>query len=285
MRKNIYTVFLLAPYILYLLLTGCSTPADNGLSSGITCNSPQAASELGKIFPDNLVEPSGIVFHPLRNTIFVIGDEGDIEEIDLGGQMIKSRRLRSADFEGIAYADTTGLLYVVIEAANTILEVDPETFDIVREFSLNWMLNGADVLKPSDEAIEGITFIADASHRYGGTFLVANRNKEVGDADKPAEIIEIELPLTDIASNSGEVVRRYQPEIAGMSGLHYVQDEDLLFITTDDGNAMFKYSLSAGIVECFDLPGEKQEGVAIDADGIVYIADDKGGSIFRLSIP
>ncbi len=28
-----------------------------------------------------------------------------------------------------------------------------------------------------------------------------------------------------------------------------------------------------------DLPGDKQEGVAVDADGTLWIADDEGGSL------
>ena len=36
----------------------------------------------GNIDKQNIVEPSGICFHPFRKTLFVVSDEGEIFEID-----------------------------------------------------------------------------------------------------------------------------------------------------------------------------------------------------------
>jgi len=56
---------------------------------------------IGNIDRVNFNEPSGIVFHPGRDTLFVVGAEGDICEIRKDGTMLKQKRILDADFEGI----------------------------------------------------------------------------------------------------------------------------------------------------------------------------------------
>ena len=70
---------------------------------------------IGNIDQVNFNEPSGIVFHPGREPLFVVGDEGDISEIHTDGTLVKQKRIRHADFEGIACDPSTGLLYIAIE--------------------------------------------------------------------------------------------------------------------------------------------------------------------------
>jgi len=86
-------------------------------------------------------EPSGVVYHSGRGTLFVVGDEGDLCEIKTDGAFVKQARLRSewpgSDFEGVTFDPGTGLVYVAVEGAEQILEVNPDTFEVLREFSID----------------------------------------------------------------------------------------------------------------------------------------------------
>ena len=51
---------------------------------------------IGNIDRDRFNEPSGIVYHEERGTLFVVGDEGHIGEIKRGGKYVKKKHLRHA---------------------------------------------------------------------------------------------------------------------------------------------------------------------------------------------
>ena len=106
-------------------------------------------------------EPSGIVYHPLRHTLFAVGDEGDVCEITTDGEPLQQAHVRDADFEGITCHPDSGLLYVAIEGEEAILEVDPDDLRVLREFTINRTFHGATVLKLGGQGIEAITFVPD----------------------------------------------------------------------------------------------------------------------------
>ena len=90
---------------------------------------PLPCQIVGDIDRINFNEPSGIVFHPKRGSLFVVGDEGDLCEIRPDGTpIVKSKRIRNADFEGITCDPSTGLLYVAVERERKILELNPGRF-------------------------------------------------------------------------------------------------------------------------------------------------------------
>ena len=138
------------------------------------------ADPLGIVFPNTWVgnidkiefnEPSGIVFHRARGTLFVVGDGGDICEIETDGTLIQQKHIRRADFEGITYDPSTGLLYVAIEGEEKIVEFEPEGLAEIRAFAIQRTFEGEMRLKPGGSGIEAITFVPDSGHPHGGTFM------------------------------------------------------------------------------------------------------------------
>jgi hypothetical protein len=79
---------------------------------------------IGNIDKSNFPEPSGIVFHPLRETLFVVGDEGDLGEMKIDGTPLRKKHYPAEtfrmDFEGITVNPLTGLLYVAVDSAGNI---------------------------------------------------------------------------------------------------------------------------------------------------------------------
>lgn len=75
----------------------------------------QGWGQTGNIDRVGFKEPSGICFHPARETLFVVGDRGHVGEMQTDGTLVRERRIRKADFEGITCNPGTGLLYIAVE--------------------------------------------------------------------------------------------------------------------------------------------------------------------------
>jgi uncharacterized protein YjiK len=220
-------------------------------------------------------EPSGICWHAQRGTLFVVGDEGDLCEIKPDGELVSSKHIRDADFEGITYDPATGLLYLAIEE-EAILEVDPGTLDVMREFSLPRDFQGKTRLRAGGEGLEGITFVPDPQHAEGGLFYVANQAFTLDDPEDISAIFEVEVPLR---------TRRGKPRITGctmpgiidLSGLNYDATTDRILAISDATNLILEYSRDMDLLSVQAFPGDNQEGVTVDPAGYIYIAQDTGG--------
>ncbi|MBN1350293.1 SdiA-regulated domain-containing protein [candidate division KSB1 bacterium] len=233
---------------------------------------------VGNIDKSGFNEPSGICWHSRRKTLFVVGDEGDVCELKTDGTLIKQKRIRSADFEGITHDASTGLLYVAIEGAESIIEIDPETFEIFREFQLPRTFNDKVVIKAGGQGIEAITFVPDSTHPEGGTFYVTNQAFSLDAEDDISAIFQVELPLRS-RYGEPELLDYFKPGVIDLSGLYFDQTSDHLFVISDAANVILEYSLEHDLVKAYAFPGDNQEGIAVDDAGFIYIAQDSGGII------
>jgi uncharacterized protein YjiK len=224
-------------------------------------------------------EPSGIVYHTGRGTLLAVGDEGDLCEIETDGALLKRAHVRNGDFEGVTFDPATGLLYVAVEGEEKILEIAPDSFEVLREFAIERTFEGATLLGPGGQGIEGITFVPDASHPEGGTFYAANQAYEPYPPDDPSVIVELVLPLR----TGGEeivnvaIARAFDIGIPDIAGFHYDAESDHILIVSDGSNALFELTRDCEVLRGWAFPGDNQEGIAIDPEGFVYIAQDSGG--------
>jgi len=256
-------------------LTGCGT------TFGSQAASPSIVFPyqwVGNIDKAGFNEPSGICWHSQRESLFVVGDEGDICEIKTDGTLIKQKRIRPADFEGITYDPSSGLLYIAVEGAESIIEINPETFEVMREFSIPRVFHKKTFLKSGGQGIEAITFVPDCEHSEGGTFYVANQALSLTDEHDISALFQVELPLR---SNHGEpkLIGYFVPGIIDLSGLYYDPKTDHIFVISDATNTILEYSRKHKILDEYAFPGDNQEGVTADNSGFIYIAQDSGGII------
>ncbi len=266
---------LLAAFFGVTLLHGCaSTPTPQEILSRIIFPNKW----VGDIDKIGFNEPSGIVWHPLRKTLFVVGDEGDICEIATDGTPVKQGHLRDADLEGVTCDPASGLLYVAVEEAEAVLEVDPETFAILREFSIPREFEGRTLLAAGGEGIEGITFVPDDSHPQGGLFHVANQTFTLSNEQDISAVFQVELPLRD-ATTGPRITGWFSPGIIDLSALNYDAETDRLLVVSDSTNTLLVYSRDCELLDVYAFPGDNQEGVTMDPDGYIYIAQDTGGII------
>jgi uncharacterized protein YjiK len=227
-------------------------------------------------------EPSGIVFSPGRGTLFVIDDEGAICELQLDGTLVKTKRINRADLEGITIDPATGLLYAIKEHAKTILELDPDSFELLRQFPVE-TTPGTHIStgKHSSQGIEAITFIPDPDHPAGGTFFIAGKGWRTRHTKDVAAVYEIDAPLHDTSSKNrtAYMVRYFEPGISDLSGLHYDNHLQQLLLISDNHDTLMLLTTDGEIRASYPLPGEQQEGITLDTDGYLYIAEDSGNII------
>jgi len=232
-------------------------------------------AHLGK--PD--YQPSGICFHSKRGTLFVVFDLGAVCEMKTDGTILNEKQIARADFEGITHDPSTGLLYVAVEGAEKILELDPDTLDLLRVFSVPREFMGDTLLKEGGQGIEAITFVPDVNHPHGGTFFVANQSYNLEDTEDISAVFEVEVPLKTgaDAKASAEILRFFSLGIIDLSGLCFDQATDHIYVISDSTNTIFEITKTGTLLSGHAFPGDNQEGITVDDQGFLYIAQDSGG--------
>jgi hypothetical protein len=233
----------------------------------------------GDIDKSGFAEPSGIVFHPGRRTLFVAGDEGALMEITTEGQVIQSKVISpGTDFEGITCDPATGLLYMVIEGEEAVVEVNPDSFAMLRRWSIPRRFADRLILKPGGQGLESLTFkpVPDSADR--GVFFTANQAFSLHDPEDGSTLIRFTLPLSDPTPQGEATIRAVYPmPVIDLAGLQYDPVTDSLFACADSDNVILRIGCAGGIFSIQAFPGDNQEGLAWDDAGFMYIAQDSGG--------
>lgn len=242
---------------------------------------------IGNIAPIPMRELSGATFHPQRQTLFVVGDEGDIYELRTDGGLIRQGYLEQTDIEGITVHPETGRLYAVVEDNETILEIAPQTFRVTRTFRVNRQFEGVELLKKGGMGLEAIVFIPNAFHPEGGTFWVGNQSFSLKEGKEPSVICEVVAPLVSSKPApginkakpnqvEGQISRFFPLSIIDISGLAYDLERQCLLVMSDTTNLLQEITLEGNVRSQYLIPGHDQEGIAIDRMGFMYIAQENG---------
>ena len=221
-----------------------------------------------------LEEPSGVVYHPLRGTLFVVSDEGGIYEVSTAGEILASRRL-GGDLEGVTCDPATGLVYAVREGHEVIFEIDPEDLSDKRRFTIDRAFGGNDdFLQRGGDGIEGITFVPADGHPEGGRFFAVNQND-------PPVLLELAVPIRSAAGRfaTARVIKAFKIGSAPLSGVTWDASSRRLLIVSALWRVAYLADSDGGYKGSIDLPGLMQEGIALLPGGAFVIAQDSGGLI------
>ena len=277
MIKNIRLYRIILFLIMLTITAGCQSrtetpqPTEPVATATPATNSAlfpyQKIEKLGDI---KFKEPSGITYHPQRDTLFVVGDSGMLTEVKSDGTLVRQEKvLGGASFERVTGNPATGLLYVALEGHDKILEMSPDEFTVLRDINIDRMFEGKELIKKGGGGLEGIVFVPNNS---GGTFYLTNQSDELTGND-PSIIFEVEF---DESADKpvARIVRYFSTGVTDMSGLFYLPDKDQLLVISDDNNLLLTVSPTGEVLQTVALPGKKQEGIALDGQGNLYIAED-----------
>jgi uncharacterized protein YjiK len=232
----------------------------------------------GDIDRQHLAEPSGIVYHPQRNTLFAVSDDGIVAEIKKDGSRVATFDV-GGDLEGITFVPGTGLLYIAVEAEDVILEFDPDKREVTRRFPINREFrDDRNFLQKQtdryDNGIESIAFVADEKNPEGGTFYVGNQWD-------PPMIMEVLVPLRSSQAKEAvaRIIRVLPFKMDDPAAMYYNSKTKLLNVVSDADNILVEITLAGKLVHQYAFLGDNQEGLARDDEGYLYIAQDTGGII------
>jgi uncharacterized protein YjiK len=230
----------------------------------------------GDIDQQEFREPSGICFHPTRKTLFVVSDEGEITEIKTDGTPLFRMKI-PGDLEGVTVNPETGILYLIKEGEDIILEFDPDKREILRLFPLDRTYNDNPgfIEKQEgqfDNGIESIEFVENINHPEGGTFYIGNQ------WDPPC-VMEVLIPIKTSRKKTAKahILRVLPLDIHDPAALFFDPKTGLLNVVSDADNILVEVSLDGKIVREYAFLGDEQEGIARDDEGYLYIAQDSGG--------
>ncbi|QEN06998.1 hypothetical protein EXM22_02980 [Oceanispirochaeta crateris] len=203
---------------------------------------------------DNFREPSGLVYSPNRNTLFVVGDEGHIAEISLEGELLHQSWLGERDLEGIMIFPEQGMLYALDEKTNHLIKIHPDTLEI---------LAYEQILPSGTPPYEGLG--SDGRDTF---FLV---NQKLKKKSKDAALFMMKVGK----------INKIKTGIEDQSALLWTSEG--FYILSDTLDRLYKLDLKGQILWHCQLPGKNQEGLAVDGDGYFYVAQDSGG-ILKLEL-
>jgi len=213
----------------------------------------------GDIDKQGITEPSGICYHPLRKTLFVVSDEGEIAEITTDGDPVFNQKI-PGDLEGVTVDPQTGFLYIIHEGEDVILEFDPNKKEVTRKFPINREFEG------NPEFIEKQTDSFD------------NGIEDIAFVDPPC-IIELLVPLitTQFKSAEAKIIRVLPFKMDDPAAMYYDPKTRLLNVVSDFDNILVELTLDGKLINQYAFLGDNQEGLARDEKGFLYIAQDSGG--------
>jgi uncharacterized protein YjiK len=232
----------------------------------------------GDIDQYHFKEPSGIVYVPQRGTLFVVDDGGLVGEITKNGRLVFVKEV-PGDLEDITLDPSTGLLYIVVEGDDVVLEFDPSSREVTRRFPVNRAWRGnpnflQKMVTQYDNGLESLAFVPDPAHLEGGTFYAGNQWD-------PTVIVELEVPLRSSRAPSAEahIIRVLPVKIDDPAAMYFDPRTRCLNIVSDADNILVEVTLEGRLIAQYAFPGNGQEGLARDDEGYLYIAQDNGGIV------
>lgn len=222
-------------------------------------------------------EPSGIVFSPGRGTLFVVGDEGSLVEVSTDGRVV-AQIPTGGNLEDVALHTPSGRLVLLSEKKGELIVLDPATGKKTGKFKLDdQALLGESGVDPN-QGFEGLAFREEKGRPGGGIFYLVHQRK-------PAMLVAISFDPLAPSGTLGAASLVSRTAVANRDDLTAVTHEpslDRLFVIADSKDRLAMLGPSGEEEAEIVLPGVQQEGLSFDAQGNLWIADDRAGLlVFR----
>ena len=242
-----------------------------GKPRGTTFSAPQRFAQFG------VAEPSGVAFHPNTGHLFVVGDDGKIAELDTSGNAVRSLAL-PGNLEDVAVHTPTGDLVVLVERNSELILYDP----VGHRERKRWRLDKAALLGTAstdpNQGFEGLTFRPDRSQPGGGVFYLTHQRA-------PAAVVAIAFDPSRPGGPLGADIVRGRWTLSGyedLTAITWSAELDRLLVLSDAQDALIVMRMDGTVERHVTVPGRQQEGVVVDAQGNVWIADDRDKSVLKL---
>jgi uncharacterized protein YjiK len=256
-----------------------ATSADAGTLSPPGTIPPAEGKALAAPVPipaDGLREASGIVWHGALQRFFAVGDRGQLAEIEPSGRVVVLHRVKG-NLEDVAVHTPSGRLVLLAEKQGELVVWDTATASETARFRLDVAAVLAKEPADRNQGFEGITFREDSEEPGGGIFYLVHQRK-------PARLVALSFDPTGPARTIGasDVVARHALKpYEDLTAVVWSEPLGRLLVIAESDDRLLLVSPAGTITGSWLLPGGRQEGLAFDPLGALWIADDLQG-LFKI---
>lgn len=217
-------------------------------------------------------EPSGVAFSPARGTLFVVGDEGSLVEIDPSGKLI-ARLPMGGNLEDVALHTPSGRLVLLSEKKGELIVFDPMAGRPTGRFKIDAAALLGEPTVDKNQGFEGLAFRPDATKPGGGVFYLVHQRS-------PALMVALVFDPVKPTGTIGAAAVLSRTKIGDredLTAVTYDSALDRLFVIADSKDRIAMLGVGGAEEAEVVLPGVQQEGLTFDSAGNLWIADDRAG--------
>ena len=216
-------------------------------------------------------EPSGIAFHPDSRHLFLVGDEGRLVELDDNGSVLRSDKL-GGNLEDVAVHTPSGLVVLLSEKKAELLVWDPIGHAEVRRVKIDQEAVLGQAPGDKNQGFEGLAF-RELPDPAGGLFYLVHQRS-------PALLVALAFdPRSGTTTLGAESVklRAQFPGHQDLTAVTWVPALERLLVIAEQDDRILLVRADGSLEDQVVLPGLRQEGLAFDGRGDLWVADDRGG--------
>lgn len=239
----------------------------------------QVFGTVNRLATTGVKEPSGVCVHPGLGHLFVVGDEGSLIELDGSGKVLRSHSAKG-NLEDVVAHPPTGWLALLDEKLSELVFYDP----VAQRFMKRWKLDRKAILgqEPAgpNAGFEGVAFREEAGRPGGVVFYLVHQRD-------PAMLIALTIDVTAHGATVGADAVQARWPLTGhgdLTAVTFVPALERLLIVADKVDELMVVRLDGTLEAQIPLPGQQQEGVALDPAGNLWIADDQDKSLLKMDV-
>lgn len=270
-------VGILLALLVGLILSGCGagpatavsssssalvTPEATDCTCAVTGNVVYTYQKAAEFNHPELEEPVGLAFHPGRQSLFRVGKQGQVIEVNLEGQVVQQKHvIQDAELTGLTYDPAADLLYLLQADGAALLQVEPASLAMPHKIDLS----GVWPDEPAEVQLEGLTFVSQADQPDGGTFYLAARSG-------PAKVLVLEVALEGTPPTPRSI-RTFTIIVPNLIDMAYDSNTNKLLAISDSSSLLFHFDLTGQMSEALALPSESQAAIALDDQQSLYLSE------------